>query len=230
MLNPKLKIGDRVRLLHMEGESIPPGTWGTVISEMNVFGSVDYGVDWDNGDKNNVGQKISQLNLISDCDAWDFGGKSKSINEVKKPLSEDRDMGIFIKNADVIKYFKTKDKNYLLDVVRFLKLIRKSGIVNMFGAAPFLYMGRDYIDRHYGDGMIGDHEAFEEVLDMADETRNIMIMVTMNLIEDKYKIDSEKLDDEEDEDSMEQSKILSLANRHIKDLANRVLQFYMISF
>ena len=259
MFRPKLQKGDRVRLLNMEGESIPPGTWGTV---RGVFrdpedGSEAYYVDWDDGDKDNKGEKISSLNLYS-VDAWDLGGRPKKPIEEKwsqkykksidcknpkgfsqkahcqgrkkRKVNEDRDMDTFIKNADVVKYFKMNNKNYLLDLVKFLKLIRKSGIVNMFGASPFLYMGKDYIDRHYGDGMIGDDEAFEEVLDMADDVRNIMIMVTMNLIEDKYKIDSEKLGDDEDEDSMEQSKILRLANKHIKDLASRVLRIYTTSF
>ena len=51
MLNPKLKPGDRIRLLYMEGESLTPNTWGTVKSVYNVFGSDDYSVVWDDGDK-----------------------------------------------------------------------------------------------------------------------------------------------------------------------------------
>ena len=261
MFKPKLQEKDRIRLLNMEGETKPyPGCYGVV---RGVFrdpddGSEAYYVNWDDGDKENIGNIISTNNLFSTTDRWmlinrvkspieekwsqkykksidcknpkGFSQKAHCQGRKKRKVNEDRDMDTFIKNADVVKYFKMNNKNYLLELVRFLKLIKKSGIVNMFGASPFLYMGRDYIDRHYGDGTIGDDEAFEEVLDMADDARNIMIMVTMNLIEDKYKIDSEKLGDDEDEDSMEQSKILRLANRHIKDLASRVLRIYMTSF
>ena len=77
MLNPKLKEGDRVRLLYMEGESISPGTWGTVKTVSHVFGDDQYTVFWDDGDKNNVGEVFSKLALISSQDAWDFGGKKK---------------------------------------------------------------------------------------------------------------------------------------------------------
>jgi hypothetical protein len=259
MFRPKLQTGDRVRLLNMEGESIPPGTWGTV---RGVFrdpedGSDAYYVDWDNGDKDNKGKKISSLNLHS-VDAWDLGGRpkkpieekwsqkyKKSINcknpkgfsqkahcqgRKKRKVNEDRDMETFIRNADIVKYFKVGNENYLIHLVRFLKLVQKSGITNMFGAAPFLYMGSEYIDRHYGDGMIGDDEAFAKVLEEADNAKNMMVLVTMRLIQDKYKIDSEKFNDDEDEDSETQSKILRLANKHIKDLSGRVLQFYMSSF
>ena len=261
MINPELKKGDRIRLVNMEGETNPhPGCYGTVRSKFRdpdeKFAA--YYVDWDDGDKENVGQKISNKNLYASADKWILVSREKeSIDEKwskkykrsidcnnpkgfsqkahcqgrkKRKVNENRDMETFIKNVDIIKYFKVDGKNYLVDLVRFLKALRKSGIVNMFGSAPFLYMGRDYIDRHYGDGNIGDEDAFEEVLEEADNARNIMIMVTMNLIQDKYKIDSEKFNDDENEDSEDQSKILRLANRHIKDLANKVFQFYMVSF
>ena len=232
MLNPKLKPGDRVRLLYMDGEtSLPPNTWGTVKSVYNAFGSDDYAVVWDDGDKDNVGEKVSQLNLITDTDAWDFGGREKkSIEEKwlkKKKITENKDMELFMKNSDILPYFKIDGKNYLLDLVRFLKLVRKSGIVNMYQSAPFLYMGPEYIDRHYGDGIMTDRESFDEMLEHADDARYKLIMITMNLVNDKYKIDSNEYDDE---DSYEDSKMLKLANRHIKDLAQRVLQFYMFSF
>jgi len=259
MLNPKLKEGDRVRLLHMDGETLPPGTWGTVKSVYTVFGSTDYSVIWDDGDKDNVGDKISQLNLISDEDAWDFGGPvkkrpieekwsekyKKSINcknpkgfsqrahcqgRKKRKVNEDRSMETFIKNADIVKYFKVDGKNLLVELVRFLKLLRETSIVNMLQAAPFLYMGRDYIERHYGDMDMNEPDKFEELLDKADEVRNIMIMVTMNLVNEKYDIDSSIYDSDEEDESEDQSRILRLANKHIKDLANRVLQFYMSSF
>lgn len=77
MLNPKLKRGDRIRLLYMDGETLAPGTWGTVQTTSNVFGDDQYSVAWDDGDKDNVGELVSRLSLIATQDAWDFGGKKK---------------------------------------------------------------------------------------------------------------------------------------------------------
>ena len=223
MLNPKLNVGDRVRLLYMEGEPLLPNTWGTVKSSYELFGSTDYSVVWDDGDKDNVGERISQLNLISDTDAWDFGGKKK--------ITENNDMDTFIRNADIIKYFKIDGKNYFLDLVKFLKILREVSLVNMFQSAPFLYMGREYIDRHYGDQDIHNQEKFEELLDDADNVRTIMIMVTMELVNDKYKIDSSDYDnDDEDEDDEKQDRVLQLINKHIKTLADKVFQIYLQSF
>lgn len=257
MLNPKLKPGDRIRLLYMDGESLTPNTWGTVKSVYNVFGSDDYSVVWDDGDKDNVGERISQLNLISETDAWDFGGREKKSIEEKwskkykksidcknpkgfsqrahcqgrKKITENHDMDTFIRNADVIKYFKMDGKNYFLDLVKFLKILREVSLVNMFQSAPFLYMGREYIDRHYGDQVMNNEEKFQELLDEADNVRNIMIMVTMNLVNDKYDINSSAYDnDDEDDEDENQDKVLQLVNKHIRTLASKVFQIYLQSF
>jgi len=69
-MNPELNVGDRVMLLNMEDESIHPGTWGTVTSVQVVFGVKQYGVNWDDGNKENPGKLISKLNLLSDVDIW----------------------------------------------------------------------------------------------------------------------------------------------------------------
>jgi hypothetical protein len=76
MINPKLKIGDRVVLLDMENEdNMTPGTWGTVTRISHVFGTTDYGVKWDDG---------GSLNLLSDVDKWDTN--QNRIENGKRPL------------------------------------------------------------------------------------------------------------------------------------------------
>jgi hypothetical protein len=77
MANEKLKPGDRVRLLYMEGESLSPGTWGTVKTVSHVFGDDQYVVFWDDGDQDNVGEEISSLALISSTDIWKLATKTK---------------------------------------------------------------------------------------------------------------------------------------------------------
>jgi hypothetical protein len=64
-LNPKLLPGDKIILLHMDGEtSVPMGSIGRVI-EINIdpfdMNSEIISVSWDNG---------SHLALISSTDAW----------------------------------------------------------------------------------------------------------------------------------------------------------------
>ena len=64
MLNPKLNKGDRVLLLHMEGEMVSPGTKGVVRSiTKDPFekDEVIYNVNWDDG---------GSLSLLSTTDAW----------------------------------------------------------------------------------------------------------------------------------------------------------------
>jgi hypothetical protein len=115
MINPKLNIGDRVVLLHMDGEmSVSPGEQGTVTSVSKVFGDDQYNVSWD-GD--------SKLALISSTDLWDIPKekKTKSIEErviTKKSITEiDAQNKVFLKNIDIFKHFNMRFlKSYLLDV------------------------------------------------------------------------------------------------------------------
>ena len=64
-INPKLKVGDRIILVHMDDEFSPltTGSRGTVknVHKMGWDDSTTYGVEWDNN---------RNLNLLSD---WIFG-------------------------------------------------------------------------------------------------------------------------------------------------------------
>jgi hypothetical protein len=44
----------------------------------------------------------------------------------------------------------------------------------MLQAPPFLYSGREWIDRYYGENQ-EDNESFQEVLEMAEESKNELI-------------------------------------------------------
>ena len=70
--NPDLKEGDKIVLVHMDGESLDPGTKGTVIGIENVpkFSPNDLGyaykVNWyDESD----GSTISKLLLLPETDS-----------------------------------------------------------------------------------------------------------------------------------------------------------------
>ena len=164
--NPELNLGDRIILYHMEGETtVNPGTEGTVTHIANdpfEDGNKIVTVKWDNG---------SSLSILSNYDVWKHV-KKKNIDESAEDWLRD--------NGDLLKYFKHRD------VRDFLMKVRESGITNMFAASPLLYAGREHIDRYYGENP-PDKEAFEQVLDMADSVKSMMIRGTMKYLESKGK-------------------------------------------
>jgi Domain of unknown function (DUF4314) len=194
-LNPELKVGDKIMCFHMEGETgVPPGTLGVVTRiTRDPFESENdslISVKWDNG---------SNLALITSTDAWKLSPK-ESIEE----QSGSPEYDYFSKNPDVFENFDYKFfKKYLLK-------LRESGVVNMFQASPFLYSGEEWIDRYHGEHQ-EDNEAFQEVLEMAEESKNKMIQGLLKYMESK-KMDIDDM-----------SKVNSLINR----FAMKINQFYM---
>ena len=182
MINPKLNVGDRVVLLHMDGEtSVSPGEQGTVIAHSRVFGDDQYTVSWDSG---------SKLALISSVDLWDTPKDRKKPNSIeervitKKSITEIDDQNrVFLKNIDIFKHFNMKFlKSYLMD-------IRESGITNMFGAAPYLYMGKDRIEHEFKYKDI-DEDLIEKVLERADQSQSEMINGTIKALNAQGKEES----------------------------------------
>jgi hypothetical protein len=168
-LNPKVNVGDRIICYHMEGETgVPAGTLGTVTRiSRDPFESADdnlINVKWDNG---------SGLALISSTDAWKLVPK-----ENIKESSGSPEYDFFSKNPEVFENF---DYKFLK---KYLQKVRDSGIINMFQAAPFLYSGEEWIDRYHGEHQ-EDNEAFQEVLEMAEESKHKMIQGLMKYMESK---------------------------------------------
>jgi hypothetical protein len=193
-LNPKVTNGDRVMCLHMDGEiSIPPMTLGTVRNVVRDPFEDDaeiINVTWDNG---------SSLSLLSLTDSW--------VKEPKEQIEEQtgsREYDFFSKNPEIFENF---DYKFL---VKYLYKLRKSGVINMFQSAAFLYSGREWIDRYYGENE-EDNESFQELLDMAEECRNKMIQGLMKYMESK----NMELDD------------MSRVNSLLKRLADKIVQLYI---
>jgi hypothetical protein len=163
MLNQKLNKGDRVLLLHMEGEMVSPGTKGTVSNiSKDPFekDAVIYSVRWDDG---------GNLSLLSVTDAW---------KKIEEPIKESFEQAKwFVNNKIIIECFDTRFLG------QFLEKVRQSGITNMFGASPYLYMGRERIENEFKYKNIHNEEVFEEVLDMANESQTKMIDGVMKVIE-----------------------------------------------
>ena len=168
-LNPKVSVGDKVMCLNMDGESsVPPMTTGIVRNVVRDPFEVDgelITVNWDNG---------STLALVSITDSWVKVPNEQKIEE--QTLSPEYDY--FSKNPEIFENF---DWRFLR---KFLTKLKDSGVINIFQAQPFLYSGREWIDRYYGEDQ-EDNEDFQEVLEMADEAKNKMIQGVLKYMESK---------------------------------------------
>lgn len=60
-------------------------------------------------------------------------------------------------------------------VSQFFKVLRDSGIINMWQAPSLLYIGRERLEHEFKYKNIPDEEKFEELLDMADDMQRLMI-------------------------------------------------------
>ena len=194
-LNPPVKPGDKIVCYHMDGETgVPAGTFGVVKTvsrdpfETETDGQI-IGVDWENG---------SKLSLLTTTDAW-----KKVVEEIQEQTGSP-EYDFFSKNPEIFENFDYRFfKKYLLK-------LRESGVINMFQASPFLYSGREWIDRYHGENQ-EDNEAFQEVLEMAENAKNKMIQGLLKYMESKNM----------DVDDM--SRVNNLINR----FAMKINQFYM---
>ena len=194
-LNAPLNVGDEIVCFHMEHEtSVPPGTKGVVNKvQKDPFESDDdaliISVTWENG---------SKLSLVSATDAW-----KKIQTEKIEEQTGSKEYDFFNKNPEIFENF---DWRFLKD---YLKKVQKAGPVNMFEAGPFLYSGKKWIDRHYGEDN-EDNEDFQEMLDNSEEAKDVMVQGTMKWMESK---------------GMEIE--LETINRVIRKLSTKIVELYM---
>lgn len=170
-MNPKVKVGDRISLLYMEDEfDVNPREQGTVMSVSRDPFETDecyiISVKWDGG---------STLSLLSCRDVYRL--IESKVNEQTDSGRSEQQIDFIINNRDVVLNFNRQK------IFEYLDVLRKSGVINMFGAAPFLYSGRDWIDRYYGENE-ENNEAFQEVLEMADDIKNEMILGMLKTFKD----------------------------------------------
>lgn len=190
MLNPDLKVGDRVLLLHMEGETKSPGSKGEVTRVVNDPFEKDskiYSIKWDDG---------SQLSLLSATDAW------KKIETIQESSLDNAKW--FIDNKTIVENFNTRF------LTQYLEKIRESGITNMFGALPYLYLGKKRIKHEFEYKHIHDEEAFAEVLNLADKAQHEMIKGVMKILEKEGK----EMD-------------INVINRYVQKYASLLLNYWI---
>ena len=194
-LNPELKVGDKIMCFHMEGETaVPAGTIGIVSSiTRDPFESPNdklINVNWENG---------SNLALISSTDAW-----KKVSEKITESNTGDPHYNFFSKNPEVFENF---DWRFFRE---FLYKLRDSGVINMMQARPFLYSGKEWIDRYHGEHQ-EENEAFQEVLEMADESKDKLVQGLMKYMESK----NLDIDD------------MSRVNHLAEKFASKIVQLYM---
>lgn len=195
-LNPTLVKGDRIMCLHMDGEtSVPPMTTGTVRSitkdPFENNGEI-INVNWDNG---------STLGLLTISDSW-----VKIAQETLEEQTGSSEYDFYGENPEIFENF---DWRFLRE---FLKKLRDASPVNMLQSQPFLYSGREWIDRYYGENQ-EDNEDFQEVLEMADEAKDKMIQGVLKYMESEgVEIDLNKV------------------NRLIGKFASKILNLYVTFF
>jgi len=194
MINPEVKTGDRIICYHMESElSVPPGTKGTVVRvSRDPFESDDekiVEVKWDNG---------SRLSLLSSQDIWKLDKKN-----IKEAVQAPPEYDYFKQNPEI---FVNYDWRFLK---KYLYLLRDTGLVNMFESSPFLFSGKEWIDRYYGEGR-EDDEKFQKFLDESEIAKNKMIQGTLKYMESKGK----EIEIEE-------------VNRILRRMAQKMVQLYV---
>ena len=170
-LNPKLEPGDRIVLLHMDDpySAVRMGTKGTVLKIVRVPFDMgyQYNVKWDDG---------SVLDLLPEADSWVLATDVKS----KKNLTTEEfgnELKTLSKHKDII---KNMDYRPVLD---YLRLVQKSGLVNMLQAMPFLMT-----DSHDLHKLIykfdGEPDDYPELFENVDNVKQILVSETIRIMEE----------------------------------------------
>jgi hypothetical protein len=171
-LNPKLEPGDRIVLLHMDDpySAVRMGTKGTVLKIVKVPFDMgyQYNVKWDDG---------SVLDLLPEADSWVLATDVKS----KKNLTTEEfgsELKTLSKHKDII-----KNMNYR-PVLDYLKLVQKSGLVNMLQARVFLMSDSKNLHKLIYK-FDGEPEDYPELFENIDEVRDILINETIRIMQEQ---------------------------------------------
>ena len=212
--NAPLEVGDTVICVKMKDDyGVPGGIKGLVKSVTNVFGDNQYNVNWQNG---------SSLSLIDGVDTW-MKVNNKPIEEgvsiSKKRFLEESKRSV---PQEFVKYSRL----YKIGIIKkFLDLLRESSVVNMLSAAQYLYMGKKRIEHeHHYDEMDDDkNEAFQDLLEIADDVRQEIINGAMKHYLQKK--DNTKNGDNYEEDN--DDAYFKGIERYIRQDSSNILRVWM---
>jgi hypothetical protein len=197
--NAPLEKGDTVVCIKMQDEyGVPGGVPGVVKSVANVMGDMQYYVEWDNG---------SKLALIEGVDKWMRVVQDDTIEESFFMTKK----GLIKESKKASEKFNDLSEYYDIKLIKkFLDALRLSSVTNMHQAGQYLYLGKDRIEHEHKYDEFSDErqEAFDEVLDMAEEVRNEMIKGSFSSIDDKN-----QGNDNDDEDELDSKYLRSVEHK-----------------
>lgn len=193
-LKPELKVGDRIVCYYMEDEvsNVPIGMTGTVTKVSKVpFGmGIQYDVNWDNG---------SKLAILPEVDSFDYEENNvlkESRNKLISYFSDEQPKektSIYVNESYLDDYF-SRDDLYThfppsgWDVTtKYLEALRNTGIVNMFGASPYLYSPWEWIEdkAKWEDLDESQEESLEIMRKSHPEVQSLIIQTAMNILGEK---------------------------------------------
>jgi hypothetical protein len=191
-INPELKKGDVVILLHMDGESVPIGSRGFVIEKIpqprqrSTDSGYGYKVEWYDIDTNKL---LSKFPLFPEDDGWIFDrqyyeSEGNNINE-----SSFKDVDDLVEWGEFFQLFSKTELNIICEL---LELERRSGFFNMItDGGSFLLSGPEYIkdfiklQSYRKEFDEEEEEVHELILSRAQKVRDIFIRKSMKYLEDK---------------------------------------------
>ena len=99
-------------------------------------------------------------------------------------------------------------------IKKFLDALRLSSVTNMFQAGQYLYLGKERIEHEHKYNEFSDdtQEAFDEVLDMAEEVRDEMIRGAFSSIDS-----INQGNDNDDEDELDRRYLGSVETKMRRD-------------
>ena len=195
--------------MHGEADSVSYKDRGIVTGIGGGPWFTQYRVDWDNGTmlallkENNPEDQQDQWMLESSYEELILRKKRKNLGE----SDQKKKMEHLMSNVEV---FRTFDRQFLFS---FLEKLRESGIINMFGAAPYLYMGSDRIASVHKYDENKDDDSFDELVEMADEAKNKMIQGAVKVLQKENK-----------------EVTIESVSRVIKRYASKVLDMWMTTY
>lgn len=196
----KGSVNDTVVLIYMKDEmggGITIGTTGTIkriVDDPFEPGAKIYEILWENG---------STLSLLSSVDMWYV--EETTNNSGEEQITESINVDDFERMLPIL-----KSKSYTKKIYDFLVELRKSGIVNMNAATPFIYSGGNFLENYMALQDI-DVENFEDLKEMADESKNAIISIALKVLEDS----------EYD---------LSKINRTVQKLSKLAFEYFVLRF